>query len=215
MDLVIFDLDGTLIDSRLDLAHSVNAMRRHMGLGPLEFETVYQYVGRGAPVLIRRSLGEQAPESEVQRGLAFFLQYYGQHALDYTTLYPGVKESLERLQKAGKKLAVLTNKPTAVTRTILDGLGAGEYFFQVYGGDSLPAKKPNPLGIEKLREQSGTERSATVMVGDSSVDVETARNAQVACCGVTYGFQPESLADPAPDVTVDHMEQVADWVLGN
>jgi phosphoglycolate phosphatase len=213
MELIIFDLDGTLIDSRLDIAHSVNAMRRHMGLGPLEFATVYQYVGNGAPELIRRSLGGRAPETEVQRGVEFFLEHYGAHSLDYTQLYPGVKESLERLRQAGKKMAVLTNKPTVATVKILDGLGASEYFFQVYGGDSLPFKKPNPVGIEKLREETGAHRTATVMVGDSGVDVQTARNAQVPCCGVTYGFQPETLADPAPDVTLDRMEQVADWVL--
>ncbi|HUA58685.1 MAG TPA: phosphoglycolate phosphatase [Verrucomicrobiae bacterium] len=213
MELVIFDLDGTLIDSRLDIAHSVNAMRQHMNLAPLAFDTVYKYVGNGAPVLVRRALGEQAPDSEVQSALAFFLRHYNEHALDFTRLYPGVRESLDRLRKAGKKMAVLTNKPTAATRKILDGLGAGEYFFQVYGGDSLEHKKPHPVGIDRLREQTGCGREQTVMVGDSSVDVQTARNAKVPCCGVSYGFQPETLANPAPDVVVDRMEQAADWIL--
>jgi len=213
MDLVIFDLDGTLIDSRLDIAHAVNAMLRYMGLGPLEFDTVYKYVGNGAPVLIRRALGPEARESDVRGGLAFFLDYYNEHALDYTTLYPGVKESLDRLRAAGKKLAVLTNKPSAATHKILNGLGASEYFFQIYGGDSLAVKKPDPLGIEILRRQSGASQDATVMVGDSGIDVQTARNAGVPCCGVTYGFQPETLTNPAPDLLADRMEQVADWVL--
>ena len=109
MDLLIFDLDGTLIDSRLDLAHSVNATRTHMGMPALENERVYSYVGNGAPVLIRRAMGEKATEPEVQEALEFFMEYYREHVLDFTTLYPGVKESLERLSAAGKRMAVLTN----------------------------------------------------------------------------------------------------------
>src|ERR1700686_2163033 len=111
MDLLIFDLDGTLIDSKLDLAHAVNATRRHMCMEPLEHERVYSYVGNGAPVLIRRALGDQATEAEVKQGLDYFLEYYGRHDLDYTTLYPGVRESLDRFRDAGKHMAVLTNKP--------------------------------------------------------------------------------------------------------
>jgi phosphoglycolate phosphatase len=214
MDLLIFDLDGTLIDSRLDLANAVNATRRHMGMDPLANERVYSYVGNGAPVLIRRALGEQATEAELQEALEFFLEFYRDHDLDYTVLYPGVKESLERLRAAGKKMAVLTNKPVRMSRHIVDGLGVGPCFFQVYGGNSFEFKKPNPIGIEALMNEAGADRAATLMVGDSYVDVQTARNAKVRCCGVTYGFQPESLADPAPDILVDRMEQLVDRLLG-
>jgi phosphoglycolate phosphatase len=213
MDLLIFDLDGTLIDSRLDLAHSVNATRIHMGMPALENEKVYSYVGNGAPVLIRRAMGEKATEPEVQEALEFFMEYYRDHVLDFTTLYPGVKESLERLAAAGKRMAVLTNKPVRMSRMIVEGLGVAQCFFQVYGGNSFDFKKPHPIGIETLMRETACGRSRTLMVGDSSVDVQTARNAQVKCCGVTYGFQPESLADPAPDLLVDSMERVADWVL--
>jgi phosphoglycolate phosphatase len=213
MDLLIFDLDGTLIDSRLDLANAVNATRAHMGMELLANERVYSYVGNGAPVLIRRSLGEQATEAELQEGLEYFLEYYRDHDLDYTVLYPGVKAALERLRDAGKKMAVLTNKPVRMSRHIVEGLGVGACFFQVYGGNSFEFKKPNPIGIETLMREAGKDRAATLMVGDSYVDVQTARNAQVKCCGVTYGFQPESLADPAPDLVVDRMDQLADWVL--
>jgi phosphoglycolate phosphatase len=215
MDLLIFDLDGTLIDSRLDLAHSVNATRAHLGLPPLENERVYSYVGNGAPVLIRRALGERAAEAEVQEALEFFLEHYREHALECTTLYPGVREAVDRLYNAGKRLAVLTNKPVKISRVIVEGLGAGEYFFQVYGGNSFEFKKPNPIGVEALRNEAGVGRDGTMMVGDSSVDILTARNAGVRSCGVTYGFQPESLADPAPDLLVDRMEELADWVLGS
>jgi phosphoglycolate phosphatase len=213
MDLLIFDLDGTLIDSRLDLANAVNATRGHMGMAPLENERVYSYVGNGAPVLIRRSLGDQATEAELQEALEFFLEYYREHELDHTILYPGVRESLDRLLAAGKRMAVLTNKPVRMSRSIVDGLGVGGHFFQVYGGNSFEFKKPNPIGVEALIQEAGATRETTMMVGDSSVDVHTARNAGIPCCGVTYGFQPETLADPAPDLLVNRMEEFADWVL--
>jgi len=214
MDLIVFDLDGTLIDSRLDLANAVNAMRRHMGMAPLDNDRVYSYVGNGAPVLIRRALGDGASDADVARALEFFLQYYGEHKLDFTTLYPGVRKSLDRLRAAGKKMAVLTNKPVRVSRAIVEGLGTGPHFFQVYGGNSFEFKKPHPIGIETRTREAGVDAAHTLMVGDSSVDVETARNAGVKVCGVTYGFQPESLEDPPPDWKVDRMEAVADLVLG-
>ncbi len=213
MDLLIFDLDGTLIDSRLDLANAVNATRRHMGMEPLSNERVYGFVGNGAPVLIRRALGEQATEAELQEALEFFLEYYGQHMLDNTALYPGVLASIDRLRAAGKRLAVLTNKPVRMSRTIVEGLGVAGHFFQVYGGNSFEFKKPNPVGIRALMEETGVGCAGALMVGDSSVDMQTARNAGIRCCGVTYGFQPETLADPAPDLLVDRMEEMADWVL--
>jgi phosphoglycolate phosphatase len=157
MDLIVFDLDGTLIDSRLDLAHAVNAMRRHMGMAPLDNDRVYSYVGNGALVLIQRALGDGASEAEVAAGLEFFLQYYSAHKLDFTTLYPGVRESLDRLRAAGKKLAVLTNKPVRVSRAIVEGLGTGSHFFQVYGGNSFEFKKPHPIGIETLIREAGVD----------------------------------------------------------
>jgi phosphoglycolate phosphatase len=213
MDLLIFDLDGTLVDSRLDLANAVNATLVHMGMERLANERVYSYVGNGAPVLIRRALGEQATEQEVQEALEYFLEFYREHDLDHTVLYPGVKESLDRLHDAGKRMAVLTNKPVAMSKAIVEGLGTGRYFFRVYGGNSFEFKKPNPIGIATLMAECGIGPEASLMIGDSSVDVHTARNAGIRCCGVSYGFQPETLTDPAPDLLVDRMEQMADWVL--
>jgi phosphoglycolate phosphatase len=213
-DLIIFDLDGTLVDSRLDLANAVNATRAHMGMGALANERVYTYVGNGAPVLIRRALGEQASEAEVQEGLEFFLEYYRDHALDFTVLYPGVKEALDSLEQAGRRMAVLTNKPVNMSNSIVRGLGVASYFFRVYGGNSLEFKKPHPIGVEALIREAGVTRDVTLMVGDSSVDVQTARNAGIACCGVTYGFQPESLADPAPEILIDRMDELTAQVLG-
>lgn len=213
MELLIFDLDGTLIDSKLDLAKSVNATRAHMGMGPLDLELVSTYVGSGAPVLIRRALGPNASESDIEEALEFFLEHYREHCLDHTGLYPEVRESLDRLRDSGKRLAVLTNKPISMTRSIVEGLRMARHFFQVYGGNSFDFKKPHPIGVEMLRAESGTDRENTLMVGDSSVDIQTARNAGVRGCGVTYGFAPETLADPKPDLLVDRMSELADWVL--
>jgi len=213
MDLLIFDLDGTLIDSRMDLVNAVNATRVHMGMPELSHERVYSYVGNGAPVLVRRAVGDRATEAEVQEALEFFLEFYREHDLDCTTLYPGVKESLARLAAAGKQMAVLTNKPLRMSQHIVAGLGVADYFLKVYGGNSFEFKKPNPIGIHTLMDITGIGAGGTLMIGDSSVDVQTARNAGVRCCGVTYGFQPETLADPAPDQLVDRFEEVADWVM--
>jgi phosphoglycolate phosphatase len=208
MNLLIFDLDGTLIDSKLDLVHSVNAARNLMGLPNISDELVSSYVGNGAPVLMRRALGPDASDAEVQRALEFFLAYYRDHMLDNTYLYPGVREALDGLLEGGTKMAVLTNKPVRFSRAIIDGLGLGGHFFQVYGGNSFEQKKPDPVGIVALLAESGAARERTIMVGDSGVDVRTARNARVLACGVSYGFQPESFVDDPPDILVDEMAQL-------
>ena len=185
-----------------------------MGLSALDYERVYSYVGNGAPVLIRRAMGSQASEVEVEEALEFFLEYYREHYLDYTTLYPGVREALDRLRAGGKRMAVLTNKPVGISRAIVDGLGVGGHFFQVYGGNSFDLKKPDPIGVHALMRETGITADRTLMIGDSHVDIQTAVNAGIASCGVTYGFAPETLADPAPDRVVDRMEELADWLLG-
>lgn len=213
MDLVIFDLDGTLIDSKLDLAHAVNATLTHMKLPLLPNELISSYVGNGAPVLMRRALGPEASEEQVQRALEYFLAYYAEHKLDYTRLYPGVAESLDRMHGDGVRMAVLTNKPVRISRAILDGLGVASHFFQVYGGNSFEQKKPHPIGVDTLRAEAKVERGRTLIVGDSAVDVQTARNAGVACCGVTFGFQPETFETDPPDFTVDRMQDLAQTVL--
>lgn len=213
MDLLIFDLDGTLIDSKLDLAYAVNATREHLGLPPLTHELIAAYVGNGAPVLLRRALGPEASEEEVEKALEYFLDYYGAHCLDHTLLYPGVKEALDSLRGAGIKMAVLTNKPVRMSKAIIEGLGVGDHFFRVYGGDSFEQKKPDPIGVRALLEEAQVPPEKAMMIGDSGVDVRTARNAGIACCGVTFGFQPGSFADAPPDLTVSRMEDMAAKVL--
>ncbi len=211
--LLVFDLDGTLIDSRLDLANSVNATRDSLGMPPISNETVYSYVGNGVPVLIKRSLGEGTSEETLAAAQRFFLDYYRKHMLDFTTLYPGTAEALATLAGAGMKLAVLTNKPVRFSQAIVEGLGIAPFFLHVYGGNSFEQKKPHPMGIETLMTECGAGRENTVMIGDSSVDVQTARNAAVHAWGVSYGFQPESLIAEPPDWMAHSMAEVAEKAL--
>lgn len=211
-DLLIFDLDGTLIDSKKDLADSVNAMRVWRGLPPLADERVSSYVGDGAPTLVRRAL-PGAREEDLAEALRFFLAYYREHMLDATSLYPGVRESLNRLHDAHVPLAILTNKPVKFSVQLIDRLGLTPHFFRVYGGNSFEEKKPHPIGIEKLMTELGAARERTTMVGDSAVDVRTARNARVQACGVSWGFQPETFADAPPDFVIDAMEALVERVL--
>lgn len=213
MELLIFDLDGTLIDSQLDLVHSVNATRENMGMAPLPPETVATYVGNGAPVLVRRALGPTASGEDVSRGLEFFLNYYWNHLLDYTTLYPGVREALDAFHSQSVPMAVLTNKPIRFSEAIVDGLGLRQYFFRVYGGNSFEQKKPDPYGIHRLMQERNAPPHRTMMIGDSAIDIRTARNAGVKACGVTYGFQPETLEADPPDILLDNLAALVPLVL--
>jgi len=199
--VLIFDLDGTLIDSKLDLAISVNATRRHMGLDPLADETIFGYVGNGAQVLVQRALGEGVTLEEIEKGHKFFLAYYRAHMLDNTVAYPGVREALEMLKE--RDLAVLTNKPVRFSQAILDGLGLARYFQYVYGGNSFATKKPDPEGVRTLLRDFGAAPGEAMMVGDSEVDVRTARNSGTWACGVTYGLGLDGMRTHPPDLMLD------------
>jgi phosphoglycolate phosphatase len=210
VSLLIFDLDGTLVDSKADIAQALNATLSMMSLAPLPLEVVGNLVGNGAPVLVKQALGPNFGEADVARALEFFLTYYHEHLLDHTCAYPGVKEGLERMRSV--PMAVLTNKPIRSTTAIIQGLGLSEFFFRMYGGDSFAAKKPDPAGILALLQESGVPREQAVMVGDSYVDVRTARNAAVRACGVSWGFQPESFEQDPPDMLISHMDELADYI---
>jgi phosphoglycolate phosphatase len=216
--LLIFDLDGTLIDSQLDLIHSINAMLWHFGKAELPSELIATYVGDGAPMLVRRSLGDPEDEKFVQEALAYFLAYYREHKLDNTRVYDGVVEALASIRQSGngqpRTLAVLSNKPVNPSRAIVEGLGLAGFFAQVYGGNSFPTKKPDPLGAQKLLEETGCRPHQTAIVGDSSNDVLTGRNAGLWTVGVTYGFAPHSLALTPPDVLVDTPHELAQVFQG-
>jgi phosphoglycolate phosphatase len=210
--LVVFDLDGTLIDSELDLATSVNAMLRHFGRKELPLEVIATYIGDGAPMLIRRALGDPAHATFLQEALNFFLLYYRDHKLDNTRAYEGIGEALKRvatLDGHPRTMAVLTNKPVRASRDILAGLGLSQFFFQTYGGNSFETKKPDPLGANTLMREAAAQPEETVMVGDSGVDILTARNAGLWSIGVTYGFAPQTLDQVPPDVLVDTPAELA------
>jgi phosphoglycolate phosphatase len=208
IQLLIFDLDGTLIDSRLDLVHSVNATLRYMQRPELPDEVIASYVGDGAPALIGRALGNEANDEKLVRsGLEFFLSYYREHKLDYTRLYDGILEALTAVEKSGygqtRKMAVLTNKPVVPSRAIVEALGLSKFFSLVYGGNSFATKKPDPEGALTILRELGGKPAETLIVGDSGVDILTGRNSGMWTCGVTYGFAPHTLHNPPPDVLLD------------
>ncbi len=212
--LVAFDLDGTLIDSRRDLATAVNAMLGEMGRPALPDKVVAEYVGDGAGMLVRRALGDPADEKLVEDGVERFLACYRRHMLDHTFVYDGVFEALENLRfhpgGGERKFAVLTNKPVNPARRICDALGLSKYFFQIYGGNSFGTKKPDPEGLRALMREAGASPDETVMVGDSVVDVLTARNAGTFVIGCRYGLSSHTLETVTADVMAD---APSDWTM--
>ncbi len=204
--LVIFDLDGTLIDSELDLAASVNAMLKYYGRKELPLHVIGSYIGDGAPMLIRRALGDPDDDGFFQEALTYFLMHYRDHKLDNTYAYEGVEGALREIARYNgmqRKMAVLTNKPVRASRDIVAGLGLAQFFGQIYGGNSFDTKKPDPLGAQTLMREFDAAPEETVMVGDSEVDMLTAQNAGMWSVGVTYGFAPQTLERVPPDILVD------------
>jgi len=212
IQLLVFDLDGTLVDSETDLTLSVNAVRSQMGLDALPLKTISSYVGQGVTTLMEKSLGKPSGSEDVQKGVRLFLAYYRLHMLDNTIPYPGVRESLEDLKS--RKLAVLTNKPVVFSRDLLAGLGIAGYFSFIYGGNSFARKKPDPVGVIKLLDDTGLSREQTMIVGDSDIDVLTARNAGVLACGVSYGIGSTTLETAAPDLMVGDLRDLIPLLNG-
>jgi phosphoglycolate phosphatase len=193
----------------------VNAALRHIGRPGLPNDVIASYVGDGAPILIQRALGGEAVDEEtVRKGLQFFLSYYREHKLDHTTVYDGVKEALAAIRASGngipRKMAVLSNKPVNPSRAIVEALGLGEFFSQVYGGNSFATKKPDPEGARRLMNEFGATAEHCVIIGDSHVDVETGLNCGMWTVGVNYGFAPHTLATTPPDVLVDSPRELAE-----
>lgn len=205
--VVIFDLDGTLIDSKQDLIHSVNAMRLELGRKELAAETISGYIGHGAPQLVARALGEGCTEEERQRALQFFLSYYEVHKMDSTCAYPEVAETLQKM--AGMPMAVLTNKPVRISVRILDAMGLSKYFRAIYGGNSFETKKPDPLGARTILRELGAEPQDALLVGDSEVDIQTARNAGTLAAAVNYGFGVHDRAAHPADVYFESFGELA------
>jgi phosphoglycolate phosphatase len=225
---LVFDLDGTLINSSLDLCNSVNAMLEHLGKPPLPNAVIASYIGDGAAMLVRRALGDPGDldasthdESVVREALEFFLSYYRVHKLDNTVVYDGVLTSLEQIRSRHPQIlmAVLTNKPVGPSRDICAQLGLAPFFFQNYGGDSFPTKKPDPQGLLTLIAEANArldqplQADEIVMIGDTDVDVLTGRSCRVRTLGCGFGLSPHALAAAQPDAFVEH---ASEWpaVLG-
>lgn len=207
--LIVFDLDGTLIDSRLDLAESANRLIVERGGAPLPVARITAMVGEGAKLLVQRALTAAGLEPDVETALPRFLDLYDERLLVHTAMYPGTQEMLESVRSRAR-LAVLTNKPQHHTDRILDGLSISRFFDRVVGGDSPFGRKPDPAGLRDLMSSARSTTADTVLVGDSVIDLRTARAAEVRLCLVRYGFgfpgaarellEADLVADAPPDV---------------
>ena len=207
--LVVFDLDGTLVDSSRDIAASVNAAlgRVAPGTAALPLEAILSFVGEGAGLLVERSLRHAGLGLSTEEVLPVYIDCYRERLLDTTRLYPGVAEALDAL--AGTTLAVLTNKPGDMSRTILGGLGVASRFARVRGAGDVPSRKPDPAGLLGLMSELGALAGETWMVGDSATDVGVARAAGTRVAGVTWGFHPAALRAAAPDRVLDLPAELA------
>ena len=199
---LIFDLDGTLVDTQADLTAAANCMLEQLALPPQSVEQVGRYIGHGARVLVERVLGAEHAH-RTAHGFDLFMHYYAEHLVDESVVYPGIDRVLAAAQSHGMVLSVLTNKPEAPSRGILSGLGLLPFFGRLVGGDTLPTRKPNPHGVVHLQHLTGVPLAETLLIGDSSIDMETGQRAGISTCGVRWGFGPEGLSQYNPEFLVD------------
>lgn len=208
----VFDLDGTLVDSREDLAAAVNAVRRELGFEPLPVERVVEMVGKGARKLLRRTLPEEVDADGFEAAFRDFLDRYYDVCLDRTRPYGGVEALLEAAA-ARYPLALLTNKPERHTEKIVRGLGLDRWFGEVLGGDSLTTKKPDPEPLQELARRLGTDPGSVLFVGDSATDGETARRAGAQLVLVSWGFgKPDDLAPFECALRPERPAELAAWL---
>jgi len=206
--VVVFDLDGTLVDSVGDLAGAINAMLARLAPAApsLPLARVRSFVGDGARALVARSLSAAGLEAPEEEALALFLESYRHCLLDTTRAYPGVEQALDQLEN--RTLAVLTNKPGDMSRAILVGLGMAERFAYVYGGGDLPARKPDPVGLTTILRNARADPAEALMVGDSRIDIRAGRAANVRTVGVSYGFDHAGLLAEPPDLLLDDLREL-------
>jgi phosphoglycolate phosphatase len=205
---VVFDLDGTLVDSIRDIAAGVNDALHRLApeARPLGLHEIQSFVGDGAAVLVARSLAAAGLDRRVEEILPLYVDAYRRHLLDTTVLYAGVSEALTALR--GRILSVLTNKPGDLSRALLTGLGVAHRFARIWGGGDVPGRKPDPAGLVRLMNELGARPEETVMVGDSPVDVATGRAGGVFTVGVTYGLDPRGVVDAGPDAVLDDLRDL-------
>lgn len=210
IDLLMFDLDGTLAATGRDLAKSVNYVRSMLGLEPLEETYVYSRVGYGTEHLIRKSL-PAGYENRFEEVLSRFLKHYEDHLLDTTVLYPHVKDVLERFR--AKKKAVVTNKRLNLSVAVLRGLGIDKYFDAVVGGDCGLEKKPDPSSLRHVLDKLGINPDRALMIGDGEPDIQAGKAAGVHTCAVTYGLcEEDELLAARPDFAVGDLSELADYI---
>ncbi len=208
--LVVFDLDGTLIDSAPDMHRAVNLMLADMGCPPLSLPEIRTMVGDGASALIARALAaRQCVTADPTKALEQFLEHYEENPTAFTPTFPGVPETLERLQAIGLTLAICTNKPTRLTHMILERLGINRFFVRVIAGDTLPFRKPDPRALIEVLNVFGTPPAAAIMVGDSEVDAATAHAANVPFVLMTYGYHRGPIDGISSIATLDHFAELA------
>jgi phosphoglycolate phosphatase len=208
--LVVFDLDGTLIDSAPDMHSAVNLMLADLGCSPLSLPEIRTMVGDGASALIARALAaRQCVTADPGKALAQFLEHYEANPTALTRTFPGVPETLERLQAFGLTLAICTNKPSRLTHMILDRLGISRFFVKIIAGDTLPFRKPDPRALIEVLSVFGTPAAAAIMVGDSEVDAATAHAANVPLILMTYGYHRGPIDAISSIATLDHFAELA------
>ncbi len=208
--LLVFDFDGTLVDTKKDIADSVNRMLEELELRALDRETLYTFIGKGVNHLITCSL-EGTGYGDLPRATVVFMRYYETHLMDHTRLFPNCREMLEHF--AYKENTILSNKPTRFITRILETLDCRAPFSTIIGGDSMPAKKPDPGGLFHILEQHKVRPEDALMIGDSLVDIETGKRAGVRTCGVTYGHAGrESLETSQPDWIIDDLMELKQFI---
>jgi phosphoglycolate phosphatase len=208
---LLFDLDGTLVDSRADLIHSINLMLEELGRAALPDARVSNFIGEGVRLLVERSLratqNDLPCEAEIDRALAIYRRHYREHLLDQTRVYPEVEATLDRLAHLPK--AVVTNKPYDFTILLLEGIGLRKRFDVILGGDSLPERKPSPLMLVEAARQCDADISHCLMVGDSRVDVAAGRAAGMKTCGYIPGFRGRTeLAEAGADFLIERFSEL-------
>ena len=211
--LVMFDLDGTLVDSVPDLAVAVDNMLLTLGHPPVGIESVRQWVGNGAPVLVRRALAggidhSGVDDAEAEAALAIFMDAYSQKH-DLTVVYPGVRDTLKWLHKQGVAMALITNKPERFVAPLLDQMKIGRYFKWIIGGDTLPQKKPDPAALFFVMKMANIPASQSLFVGDSRSDVLAAKAAGVKCVALSYGYNHgRPIAEESPTLVIDDLRRL-------
>ncbi|MBI5682488.1 MAG: HAD-IA family hydrolase [Deltaproteobacteria bacterium] len=211
VDLIIFDLDGTLIESSRDIVWAVNKTLNHMGFDELPYDVIKSYIGWGVGMLLEQAIPVKR-HNLLSEARELFLRYYEGHLLMDTFLYPGAKDVIEYFKD--KKLAIVTNKPIGLTKKILDGLAISGYFKRVVGGDNVLNKKPHPQAIDIVLEELDIRPENTVFVGDSRIDIEAGKNAGVMTCGAVYGFRgSDELIIAGADFLIEDIKQLKNMLI--